>query len=346
MVKITIGENEAGQRLDRFLKKYYNMAPLSAIYRMIRKDVKVNGKRAAQETILSSGDELCVYITDEQDSEFRKAREIKRARKSFKIAYEDENLLVAEKPAGLLTHGDRHEKKNHLTNQVISYLIEKGEYSPRVEKTFTPSPANRLDRNTSGLVLFGKTAAALRTANRMIREEGYVSKFYLTVVAGHMASALDLRDMMEKDAATNTVRVFDEAGGETGGAGEPTEPSGKLMQTRAVPLAYGKLGREEFTLVEVELITGRTHQIRAHLSKAGYPIIGDAKYGKRRVNDLVGRNFGLTTQLLHAYRLEFSKGEDELSYMEGKVIKSELTPEEARIVGEIFGEKGNYPNEH
>ena len=213
-------------------------------------------------------------------------------------------------------------------------MIEKGEYSPRVEKTFTPSPANRLDRNTSGLVLFGKTAAALRTANRMIREEGYVSKFYLTVVAGHMASALDLRDMMEKDAATNTVRVFGEA---TAEGGETAEPSGKLMQTRAVPLAYGKLGREEFTLVEVELITGRTHQIRAHLSKAGYPIIGDAKYGKRRVNDLVGRNFGLTTQLLHAYRLEFLKGEDELSYMEGKVIKSELTPEEARIVGEIFG---------
>ena len=324
MVKITIGENEAGQRLDRFLKKYYNMAPLSAIYRIIRKDVKVNGKRAAQETILSFGDELCVYITDEQDSEFRKAREIKRARKSFKIAYEDENLLVAEKPAGLLTHGDRHEKKNHLTNQVISYLIEKGEYSPRVEKTFTPSPANRLDRNTSGLVLFGKTAAALRTANRMIREEGYVSKFYLTVVAGHMARALDLRGMMEKDAATNTVRVFGEAAAE---GDETAEPSGKLMQTRA----------EEFTLVEVELITGRTHQIRAHLSKAGYPIIGDAKYGKRRVNDLVGRNFGLTTQLLHAYRLEFLKGEDELSYMEGKVIKSELTPEESRIVGEIFG---------
>ena len=327
MVKITIGENEAGQRLDRFLKKYYNMAPLSAIYRMIRKDVKVNGKRAAQETLLSSGDELCVYITDEQDNEFRKAREIKRARKSFKIAYEDENLLVAEKPAGLLTHGDRHEKKNHLTNQVISYLIEKGEYSPRVEKTFTPSPANRLDRNTSGLVLFGKTAAALRTANRMIREEGYVSKFYLTVVAGHMAEPMKLRGRMEKDGFSNTVRVLGEDADE-----------GKEMETNAVPLAYGRLGREEFTLVEVELITGRTHQIRAHLSKAGYPIIGDAKYGKRRINDLVDRKFGLTTQLLHAYRLEFLRGEDELSYMAGKVIKSEFTPDEARIVREIFGE--------
>lgn len=328
MVKIMIEDNEAGQRLDRFLKKYYNQAPLSAIYKMIRKDVKLNGKRATQETMLSAGDEITVYITDEQHEAFHRAKEIRRSRKSFRIAYEDENILIAEKPFGLLTHGDEHEKKNHLTNQVISYLIDRGEYRPGQAKTFTPSPANRLDRNTTGLVLFGKTAGALRAANRMIREEGCVSKYYLTVVAGHMAEPLKLRDRMEKDSFRNTVRVLEESA-----------DAGKLMETNAVPLAYGRLGGEEFTLAEVELITGRTHQIRAHLAKAGYPVIGDTKYGRRRVNEIVGRRYHLTTQLLHAYRLEFLRGEDELAYLTGKTVKCMLPPDMAEIVRDLFGQE-------
>ncbi len=328
MVKIMIEDNEAGQRLDRFLKKYYNQAPLSAIYRMIRKDVKLNGRRATQETMLSAGDEISVYITEEQHDSFRRARVIKHSRKSFRIAYEDENILIAEKPFGLLTHGDEHEKKNHLTNQVISYLVDKGEYVPGREKTFTPSPANRLDRNTTGLVLFGKTAGALRAANSMIREEGCVSKYYITVVAGHMAEPLKLKDRMEKDPSTNTVRVL-----------ESDEEAGKLMETNAVPLAYGRLGGEEFTLVEVELITGRTHQIRAHLAKAGYPVIGDTKYGKRKTNELVEKRFKLTTQLLHAYRLVFLRGEGELAYLTGKTVRCPLPKDMAKIVEAVFGEE-------
>lgn len=326
MVKITIEDNEAGQRLDRFLKKYYNQAPLSAIYKMIRKDVKLNGKRATQETMLSAGDELTVYITDEQNASFHRDKVIKRSRKSFRIAYEDENILIAEKPFGLLTHGDEHEKKNHLTNQVISYLVDKGEYVPGREKTFTPSPANRLDRNTTGLVLFGKTAGALRAANRMIREEGCVSKYYITVVDGHMPEPLKLKDRMEKDPSTNTVRVL-----------ESDEEAGKLMETNAVPLAYGSLGGEDFTLVEVELITGRTHQIRAHLAKAGYPVIGDTKYGKRKTNELVEKRFKLTTQLLHAYKLVFLKGEGELSYLTGKKVICPFPNDMSRIIDTIFG---------
>ena len=163
MVKIMIGENEAGQRVDRFLRKYLGGAPLSAIYRIIRKDLKVNGRRVREDTLLTLGDEVTLYMTQEQLEASRKpARTRPSARRQFQIVYEDDQVLIVSKPKGLLVHGDAKEKKNTLTNQVCGYLQERGEYDPSREKTFTPAPANRIDRNTSGLVIFGKTAPALR----------------------------------------------------------------------------------------------------------------------------------------------------------------------------------------
>ena len=152
MVKIEIGKNEQNQRLDKFLRKYLANAPLSFIYKAIRKDVKVNGKRGKEDTLLQLGDEVTLYISETDMEKFRKERRGGRVKRQFSIAYEDENILAAVKPYGLLTHGDSREKKNHLANQVIDYLIEKGDYNPRIEKTFTPAPVNRLDRNTTGLV--------------------------------------------------------------------------------------------------------------------------------------------------------------------------------------------------
>ena len=161
MIKLNITENQANQRLDRFLKKYYAKAPLSMIYRMIRKDVKLNGKRAKEDTVLSAGDELTLYITEEESASLMGSVRKVNARKQFKIVYEDENILVANKPFGLLTHGDSHEKKNHLANQVMDYLIAQGEYDPSRDRTFTPAPCNRIDRNTTGLVIFAKNPQAL-----------------------------------------------------------------------------------------------------------------------------------------------------------------------------------------
>ena len=207
MVKITVEKNEDNQRLDRFLRKYMKSAPLSLIYKLIRKDVKVNGKRAREDYVLAGGDEIVIYMSPEELDGYRVRKEAVRSRRQFKIAYEDENILAAEKPFGLLTHGDRTEKKNHLANQVLSYLMEKGEYDPRTERTFTPAPANRLDRNTTGLVLFGKNGEALRELNRMIREKSYVSKYYITIARGNVRGPLILRDRMEKDSAANIVRV-------------------------------------------------------------------------------------------------------------------------------------------
>ena len=328
MIKLIINENQGGQRLDRFLKKYFDKAPLSHIYKMIRKDVKVNGKRMAAESMLSAGDELTLYISEENASALQKPPRQVKAKKQFVIAYEDENILAAEKPFGLLTHGDRTEKKNHLANQVMDYLIEKGEYNPRIDRTFSPAPANRLDRNTTGLVLFGKNAEALKELNRMIRERNCINKYYLTMVCGRLEKPLELCDRMTKDESLNMTSVI------------PLETEeGKVMETYAFPLEYGRLDGRWFTLTEVKIVTGRTHQIRAHLASAGFPLLGDVKYGSPAVNRWVSSKLGLNTQLLHAARLEFAhcEGSQTFSYMEGKVIEAELPENFAGIKERIFG---------
>ena len=320
MLKITITENEAGQRLDRFLKKYFNNATLGAIYKLIRKDVKVNGKRAGENAMLLVGDELAIYVSDETAASLRKEKTRPKVKRQFRVAYEDDNILVVEKPFGLLTHGDRTEKKNHLANQVIDYLIEKGDYNPRTERTFVPAPANRLDRNTTGLVIFGKNAAALKELNKAIREKDKIHKLYLTIVEGKLEKTVHLRAKMTKDEGKNLVSVLSE------------EAQGKLMETIARPLKTSSFKEKDYTLVEVEILTGRTHQIRAHLAKAGYPIIGDVKYGDKKVNALMEKEFGLTTQLLHAYKLIF---EDNAEVP--KVIEAQLPADFERIKQTIFG---------
>ena len=302
MVKIQITENDAGQRLDRFLKKYLKRAPLSAIYKIIRKDLKVNGKRAKEDTLIAEGDELTFYLSQENLDEMTRPPKKQKARKQFRIAYEDDNILIAEKPWGLLTHGDSSEKKNTLMNQVCGYLQERGEYDPASERTFTPSPVNRLDRNTTGLVIFGKNAASLRTLTKLLRERDAISKYYITIVAGRFDKEMVIDEALVKDEATNTVSVAKAPAGE----GASDAAAAKRAVSIVRPLEVGR----HYSVVEVELVTGRTHQIRAHLASKGYPLVGDSKYGTSRrgkeANDRV-RELGVTTQLLHAYRLLFGE---------------------------------------
>jgi 23S rRNA pseudouridine955/2504/2580 synthase len=303
-----IGENEAGQRTDRFLRKYLSGAPLSAIYRIIRKDLKVNGKRVREDTQLSAGDELTLYLSQEQlDAYAAKARRRAPAKKQFRVIYEDAQVLIVSKPAGLLVHGDQTEKRNTLINQVCGYLQDKGEYDPSRETTFTPSPANRIDRNTSGLVIFGKTAPALRELTRLIRMRDGIRKFYLAVAAGQITEEMVLTDRLMKDTVKNKVSASD----------NPALP-GQAAQTHVRPVETG----ERFSLVEAELITGRTHQIRVHLAEAGHPLAGDPKYGDPRVNEICKKKH-ITSQLLHAWRLQFSQMDQPLQELSGKTIEAE-----------------------
>ncbi len=309
MVKLTITENEAGQRLDRFLRKYLKKAPLSSIYRIIRKDIKLNGRRVREDTMLRAGDELSLYMTEEKINELTADVKKKRVRRQFKIAYEDDNILIVDKPWGLLTHGDAFEKKNTLANQVCGYLQEKGEFDPSREKTFTPSPVNRLDRNTTGLVIFGKNAAALRELTRIIRERDSIEKYYMTIVCGRLKEELFLNDRLEKDAGRNISEII-------------TGDGGKEAATHVKPLKTGA----KFSLAEVRIFTGRTHQIRSHLRHAGFPLAGDAKYGSRKIN-MELKKYGITTQLLHAFRLKFTDISGELEYLNGKTVEAQ-PPEE------------------
>ena len=230
MIEIEIGPNDADQRLDRFLRKYLRGASLSRIYRMIRKDVKVNGSRAGNETVLQCGDRLSLYLKEEELRRYHPENMRGRtgAGKNFSVAYEDENILAAVKPFGLLTHGDGREKKHTLVNQVTDYLIGKGEYVPRVEKSFSPAAVNRLDRNTTGLVLFGKNGMALRTLNRMMKDKDAVGKYYLTVLCGVLKEERILLGNLEKDEKKNLVTI---------------SKTGRAVETRVRPVAYSSDGR-------------------------------------------------------------------------------------------------------
>ena len=325
-MRFEIGKNETGRRLDRFLKKTFKSASLSFIYRIIRKDVKVNGRRASGELLLSEGDVVEVFLPGEQLKDLiqKQQKEFSGAGKQFRVVFEDENILAADKPYGLLVHGDKSEKKNTLTNQVISYLIKKGEYDPEEALSFAPAPANRLDRNTTGLVLFGKTLPAAKALAIMLKgsESGNpdVEKTYLTVVKGKLDKKITLRARMIRDSDKNVTKVL-----------KDETDAGLIMITEIVPLMSGI----EYTLIEAKLHTGRTHQIRVQLADAGYPVIGDRKYGDAEVNRRVSKKYGLQAQLLHAYRLKVILGNGCLEYLEGKTLQAEPPVRFAEIAEDL-----------
>lgn len=333
MKEIIIDKNEQEQRLDRFLKKYLKNAPLSTIYKFIRKDVKVNGKKVKANFVLQLGDRLTLYLSTDKINEFTKSDRILELQgdsfdlRKLDVAYEDDNILVANKPSGLLTHGDATEKKHHLTNYVVDYLISNGSYVPRVEKTFTPSPVNRLDRNTTGLVLFAKNNDTLREINECMRNREAVKKFYLTIVKGTLEAPLDLCNAAIKDLERNKVKIVDYTR-------DMDCQGAKNMETKVWPIA----SNSGYSLVKVQIITGRTHQIRVHLSNEGYPIIGDIKYGNRRINDLMRRKFNLKGQLLHAYRLEFYKLTGFLSYLNDMAVEVPMPDKMLSINNHLLGE--------
>ena len=316
-MKIEIGINESGQRLDKFLRKWLKDVPLGAIYKAIRKgDIKVNGKKKKEKYFLEEGDIVDASYIESK----REVYEIKAVDSGFlKKVYEDKNMIIVEKWPGVLVHSDSKSKDPTLTDYVLSYLYDKGDYDPKESVTFKPSPCNRLDRNTSGMVIYGKNYESLKMLNEMIRER-YISKYYEAIVKGTIKDGL-YKAYIHKDNAENLSNVFDRPGKNT------KEKSMKVKNIKSWGL---------YSFVELELITGRSHQLRAHLAHIGNPIIGDLKYGEVKTNSFFYNKYGLDYQYLYAYKLHFKNCDEELSYMENKTITASLPPIFKKIKKDIF----------
>jgi len=316
-MKIEIGPNEAGQRLDKFLRKWLKDVPLSAIYKSIRKgDVKVNGKKGKEKYSLIEGDilETRDIVSTEKKEKFT------RINNDFlKITYEDENMVLVEKWPGVLVHSDTKKGEPTLTDYVLSYLYDKGDYAPEKEITFTPAPCNRLDRNTSGIVIYGKNFEALKLLNEVIRERK-IKKYYQAMVQGRIKDGL-YEAYISKDESENISQIYD----------EPRKGTKKIATNVKMIQSCGT-----FSLVELELITGRSHQLRAHLSHLGNPIIGDGKYGTAKLNSFFINKYGLDYQFLYAYKLIFKDCPEKLAYMENKTIAESLPPIFKKIKKDVF----------
>lgn len=323
MKEIKITKNEENQRLDKFLLKYMNKASKAFIYKMLRKKrIKYNGKKAEGNELLQGGDSLLLYLSEETIASFMEEKTIAEAERHFGIIYEDDDILAVAKPAGLLTHPEKSDDKDTLIDQVLFYLYQKGQYTPSPQSAFTPALCNRLDRNTSGIVLAGKTLKGVQGLNEAIRNR-QVDKYYLTMVKGEVKEAGEISAFLSKEEGKNQVRISKEAG-----------IDGKESITRYRPLAYGK----GYTLLEIHLITGKTHQIRAHMQSIGHPVVGDRKYGNTELNQKFRQDFALSNQFLHGARFEFSDTRGSLAYLKGKTLVAPLPKVFRQIVEDIFGE--------
>ena len=320
MKEIVINELNQGQRADKFVRKYLNEAPLSFIYKLFRiKDVKINGKRIDASYILKCGDVMRIYVTDAQLEEFNKPKAILPIDSSLDIIYEDENILIVNKPSSLLVHGDQSEKRRTLSNMVLNYLCSKGEYNPSSSVGFTPAPCHRLDRNTSGLVIFAKNLESLQYVEELFKDKALIKKEYLALVAGRVTADGKVDAPLLKNEDTKTVKVCPESKG------------GK----KALTLYQVNTVFNDCTLLNVQIITGRTHQIRVHCTNIKHPILGDAKYGDFNINRRFEKKFNYKNQFLHAHKITFLELEGKLSYLSNKTFVAKLNKKESDIISTL-----------
>lgn len=317
----TITNKDCNQRIDKFLKRMLKDAPVSFLYKMFRqKDVKVNGKKANIDYILKEGDVVDIYLKEDLLNQFHKEALLRPVKADFPILYEDDNILVIDKPKGLLVHGDEGEKRITLQNMVLNYLKDKREWDPDSLTGFIPSPAHRLDRNTSGIVIFGKNLPALQELLTLFRERTQIEKRYTLLVRGTTSERGEINYPLIKDSNKKMVKVG------------TIQKGAKPALTRFHRIKSYTCG---FSLVEAELLTGRTHQLRVHFAAIGHPIIGDSKYGDFKVNENFEKLYGLKNQFLHASYFKFDKIDGVLSYLSGKEFNSSLPEKEQKILSSI-----------
>ena len=305
MKSFTVGKNDAGLRLDKFVTRTAPLLPATLLYKYIRlKRIKVDGKRAEINTRLALDSVVEMYINDEFFEPKSPKYDFMSAAKSLDIVYEDENLLLADKQQGLLVHPDENEYNDTLIARIQRYLYEKGEYNPEAEKSFRPALANRIDRNPGGIVIAAKNAEALRILCDKIKTRE-IDKMYLTVVHGKPPKYEDiLEGYLEKNEDRRQVYIKNKM----------------TVDTKTVRTKYSVLASKNgLSLLKIQLLTGRTHQIRAHLASIGCPLLGDGKYGVNKKD----KAMGFKCQALYSYKLKFNFTTDGgiLEYLNGKTFQ-------------------------
>ena len=317
MRELTIQTNDAGQRLDKFLLKAVPALPAALMYKFIRlKKIKVNRARTEQGYILQKGDVVALFIKEEFFDEAAADLSFTKLAPRLQVLYEDDNLLLCDKRPGLIVHSDQAEQTNTLISHIKAYLYRKGEYNPESEQSFAPALCNRIDRNTGGIVMAAKNAQTLRILNEKIKNKEIIKKYLCVLHGAPDKKEGVLEGYLVKDALTNQVTVYDQ------------NPGGRAKEIKT---AYRILKEKSgLALAEVTLITGRTHQIRAHFAHIGHPLLGDGKYGVNGQDKKRGYKF----QALYSYQLTFAfQDENALSYLSGRTF--EVEPEKIWFLKEF-----------
>lgn len=330
MKEIIIKGNEAGQRFDKYLKKYLSEAPGSFIYKMLRKkNIVLNGKKADGSEKLNVGDSVKFFLSDETLEKFSTSaktieKELRLPEAELEIVYEDENVLFLNKPSGMLSQ-KAEAKDVSVIEYITDYLLKTEQITRDELKTFHPAVCNRLDRNTSGLITAGKSLAGLQVMSELFKDRT-LKKYYLCVVRGKVDKSRHIKGFLKKDEKTNKVEILKSA------AGKDVVP----IETEYLPVAWN----DEMTLLKVHLITGRTHQIRAHLSSTGHPLLGDYKYGSKKWNDVYKKKYKIEDQMLHAYELHMPEMKKPLDNLTNRVFTAKVPGIFWRIIKETTWEHG------
>ncbi len=308
MREFIINKNDSGQRLDKYIQKSVPLLPQALMYKYIRsKRIKVNGKKSEISYRLLQNDVVSMYINDEFFEATKPKYDFLSAGKNIKIVYEDENILLMDKPTGILSHPDEDNYTDTAITRIKRYLYDKGDYKPEEENSFAPALVNRIDRNTSGIIIAAKNAESLRILNQKLKER-QLHKLYLCVCLGKLQKERGLIEgFLEKNEKQNKVYISEKGND----------------KTKAIATKYRVLGyKNGLSLVEVELLTGRTHQIRASFSYLGHPLLGDGKYGTNAQNKDFG---GYKKQFLYSYKLTFDFTSDAgiLNYLNDKSFEVE-----------------------
>lgn len=325
MKEIIIAKQEEGQRLDKFLGKYLELAGKSFLYKMMRKkNITLNDKKVEGNERLSYGDSVKLWLSEDTIEKFSKKTNTRlkldtEDKVSLDILYEDENILLINKPAGMLSQKAKPEDIS-LVEYIISYLLMDNKLSEEQLKGFRPGICNRLDRNTSGIIVAGKTLQGLKTMGELLKERR-LDKYYFCIVKGQIKEKKQIEGYLYKKHSHNKVTIHME-----------TRDGAEYIKTQYEPLK----SNENFTLLKVKLITGRSHQIRAHLESIGHPIIGDGKYGDVRVNKYFRKQYKLKHQLLHAGELIFPVMPKEFENLSEKVVEAPLPSYFEAILHDLF----------